>query len=218
MTIAGAAILTIIRAIVMKVTYPKYYLIAKEMNDEDERKRYAHKAADKTYRTAYFICSSLWGWYVLKDTNILPGFLGGMAGGDYKNVNMESIYTDYPYALIPYSFWTFGYHLQDFFQHAFLDERHNDFNEMLIHHIAAVSLYFCYTMGNMVPIGSCIAFLHDLADIPGSLCKLLNATHYQDSSAVVFVMCMCVWFYTRILCLPGMIYFIFQQQYKGVLD
>ena len=30
MTIAGAAILTIIRAIVMKVTYPKYYLIAKE--------------------------------------------------------------------------------------------------------------------------------------------------------------------------------------------
>jgi len=80
---------------------------------------------------------------------------------------------------------------------------------MLLHHIAAVSLYFCYTMGNMFPLGCVVAFLHDFADIPGSLCKLLNSTHYQTSSAVVFVSCMIVWFYTRICILPGMIYFIF---------
>ena len=93
--------------------------------------------------------------------------------------------------------------------HVFVEERMNDFNEMLLHHIAAFSLYFCYIHGNMVPIGCVIAFLHDIADIPGTLCKLLNATHYQDSSAVVFVICMIVWFYTRIICLPIMIHFIF---------
>ena len=94
----------------------------------------------------------------------------------------------------------------------------NDFVEMLIHHIAAVSLYTCYTFGNMFPLGCVIAYLHDLADIPGSLCKLLNSTHYQTSSVVVFLICMVVWFVTRIWSLPQMIYFIFTEcQFQGEL-
>ena len=85
----------------------------------------------------------------------------------------------------------------------------NDFEEMLLHHIAANCLYFCYIFSNIMGIGSVIAYLHDLADITGKLCKLLNATIYQNTSAVAFVACMVVWFVTRILALPQMIYFIF---------
>lgn len=78
-----------------------------------------------------------------------------------------------------------------------------------MHHIAAFCLYFCYIFGNILDLGATIAFLHDLADIPGNLCKALNSTVYQNSSAVVFVTCMVVWFVTRIYCLPQMIYKIF---------
>ena len=45
---------------------------------------------------------------------------------------------------------------------------------MLLHHIAAVSLYFCYIFGNVVPFGAVIAYLHDLADIFGRMSKGLN--------------------------------------------
>ena len=80
---------------------------------------------------------------------------------------------------------------------------------MLLHHIASFCLYFSYIFGNAHEVGATIAFLHDLADIPGNLCKALNSTTYQSSSAVVFIVCMCVWFVTRIYCLPQMIYKIF---------
>ena len=142
------------------------------------RIKYALKACDKTYRTTWFVIAVYWGWSVLKDTPYLPWYLGGMAGGDFRNINLKTIYDEYPPGLISYSFYTFGYHLQDFIEHAFFTERMNDYNEMLLHHIAAVSLYFAYTMGNMHPLGCVVAFLHDIADIPGSLCKLLNATHF----------------------------------------
>jgi hypothetical protein len=56
-----------------------------------------------------------------------------------------------------------------------------------------------------------VAYLHDLADIPGSSCKLLNSTTFQDASALVFMTCMVVWFGTRIVLLPQIIYFIFTE-------
>lgn len=81
-------------------------------------------------------------------------------------------------AIYDYSLYTFGYHFGDFIQHLFFDEYMSDFEEMLLHHIATVALYFCYIFGNMLTIGAVFAYLHDIADIFGSLCKLLNATVY----------------------------------------
>ena len=218
MTLVGAAVCTVARYLVFNCLYATFYRISKEQNDEQLRNKYAYKACDKLYRSIYFICSSFWGWYVLKDTAWLPWYLGGCAGGDYRNINMSTVFEVYPYSLVSYSFYTFGYHLQDFIAHAFFHERMNDFEEMLLHHIAAVCLYFCYTMGNMFPVGCVIAYLHDLADIPGSLCKFLNSTHYQNTSVVVFFSCMIVWFFTRILSLPQMIQYIFSLKYADELS
>ena len=52
----------------------------------------------------------------------------------------------------------------------------NDFQEMLLHHIAAFCLYFGYIFGNIHEIGAVIAYLHDIADIPANLSKALNST------------------------------------------
>lgn len=78
--------------------------------------------------------------------------------------------------MLDYSLYTYGYHFGDFIQHCFFDVRVNDFEEMLLHHIAAVCLYFCYIFGNVIPVGAVIAYLHDIADIFGRMSKGLNAT------------------------------------------
>ena len=122
---------------------------------------------------------------------------------------MNTIFLEYSSEVLDYSLYTYGYHFGDLIQHLFFDKHSSDFEEMLLHHIAAVSLYFCYIFGNVVPFGAVIAYLHDLADIFGRMSKGLNCLVYQDSSAVAFVMCMIVWFITRIYCLPQMIWFIF---------
>ena len=124
---------------------------------------------------------------------------------------MDTIYYEYDQALVDYSFITWGFHFQNFVQHLFFDERLNDFEEMLLHHIAANSLYFSYIFGNGLQLGSVIAYLHDLADIFSKSCKCLNATVMQNTSAAVFICCMLVWCWTRILSLPVMIHFIFTE-------
>ena len=101
--------------------------------------------------------------------------------------------------------------MHDLITHVFINERMNDFEEMLLHHMAAISLYFCYIFGNVLSIGSVIAYLHDLADILGKLSKCLNTTVYQKSSVVAFLLCVILWGYTRIYWLPQMIYYIFTE-------
>ena len=206
---AGAAIFYAFRKLFYWAFYPMFYRLAKVRDDEELNVKYARKACDQFSYTCYFIVSAFWGWSVLKDTDVLPWYLGGMKNGEYENIRMDTIFVNYDSAILQYSLFTFGYHVMGFIDHVFLEERMNDFEEMLLHHIAAVCLYFAFIYGNVVPLGAVIAYLHDLADIFGSMCKGLNATIYQDSSAVIFIICMIVWFVTRIVSLPSIIYSVF---------
>ena len=105
-------------------------------------------------------------------------------------------------------FVTYGYHVYDLVEHVFVHERMNDFQEMLIHHIAAVALYFSYIFGNILPYGSLVAYMHDLADIPINMAKVTNSTRYYTLSVVVFCVGVVVWFVTRLYSLPQVIYFL----------
>lgn len=138
----------------------------------------------------------------------MPWTFGGLANGDFRNLQMQNLYPTNSKNLYYYSLFTYGYHAGDFIQHVFFDERLNDFQEMLLHHIAAVCLYFAYIFSNFVVFGSMVAYLHDLADIFGKITKGLNATIYQTESAYAFFGVYIVWFYTRIWMLPQIIYFI----------
>ncbi len=178
---------------------------------------YTHKATECFWQALYFTFSALWGWSILRKDMVLPAYLGGQEGGSLTN--FESVlYPTYQEALINYSFVTFGYHAGNLFRHLFIDKREFDFHEMLLHHIAAFSLYFCYIFANHVPIGTVIAYLHDLADVPGNLSKGLSSTVFQNCGAVVFFCCIFTWFVTRIYALPQIIYYIFTElEYQGDL-
>ena len=71
-----------------------------------------------------------------------------------------------------------GYHVGDTIVHTFFKERASNFNEMLLHHIATATLFFCCIYANQMGIGSVIAYLHDIADIFGNLVKCMTTTKY----------------------------------------
>ena len=161
------------------------------------------KAAFCIYKSIYFIWATGWGYYVLKDTNFLPPCLGGK--GEMIN-NFKGVpYDPHPPQLKEYLLITMGYHVGGFFTH-FFNARKNDFLEMALHHIVAIYLFGGCYLYNVMNIGSTIAFLHDIADITTNIVKTLTETNYTKTTAVVFVTHMCIWFYTRNIILPYLIY------------
>ena len=121
-------------------------------------------------------------------------------------VGFEGIpYETHPPQLKEYLLVTMGYHVGGFFTH-FFSARKNDFLEMALHHIVAIYLFGGCYLFNVWNVGSIIAFLHDIADITTNIVKTFTETNYTKATAVVFVTHICIWFYTRNIILPYIIY------------
>ena len=106
-----------------------------------------------------------------------------------------------------YILFTFGYHFYNFMNHVFFQERTNDWREMMLHHIAAVALYSGFILANCMGVGVFGAWLHDLADCWVTITRFFNS--FEETSKITlftFVMMLFVWFYTRLLILPQLIY------------
>ena len=112
-----------------------------------------------------------------------------------------------------YALGTMGYHFGDSIIQALIRERQSDFYEMLLHHIATCSLYFCMIYGNNMGIGCLIAYLHDIADIFGALVKCASTTKYANLTVLIFLIMMCLWFWTRLFVLPQIIYRIMTDEF-----
>ena len=98
-----------------------------------------------------------------------------------------------------------GYHVGSLINH-FVNPRRNDFVEMALHHIVSLYLFGGYYLFNVWETGAVIALLHDIADITTNLVKLLSESRFKTATAVVFVIHMTIWFYTRLFLLPLFIY------------
>jgi hypothetical protein len=99
-----------------------------------------------------------------------------------------------------------GYHLGALVTH-FIEARKNDFIEMALHHFVTIFVFFGGYMTNILEAMAVIAFLHDLADIPTNLARVLSDTRYKIAAGVVFIgICMPVFFWTRCIVLPILIY------------
>lgn len=119
-------------------------------------------------------------------------------------------FDDFPYPkhaplLGEYLLITMGYHVGGLINH-FFHARKNDFVEMALHHIVAIYLFGGCYLCNVWEGGSVIALLHDIADITTNLVKMSAESKYGTATAIIFVTHMIIWFYTRNLLLPWMIY------------
>ena len=115
-----------------------------------------------------------------------------------------------PRPVLVYALGTMGFHIFNFVEHVYLKDRQSDFYEMLLHHIATCSLYFCMIYGNNMGVGCMIAYLHDIADIFANLIKCISTTHFDKAVVPVFVLMMVTWAWTRLYVLPQIVLFIFR--------
>ena len=73
-----------------------------------------------------------------------------------------------------FSLVTMGYHVDQFIDHAFLRKKESDFLEMLLHHIATITLYGLMILNNNINQGVICSWLHMISDVPGPITKLFS--------------------------------------------
>jgi len=156
----------------------------------------------------YFLIVTIYGYITLKDEKWMPWFLGGTAQ-DFSLMQQNQPFTPIGAGCITYGMLQLGYHGGDMIHLIFIEERQNDFLEMLMHHFSSVSLIGSMIFSNGMTVGCAIAFLHDIADITAALTKYYGQTPNDLCAAIWMIVNMVVWGYTRLMVLPYLIYVIF---------
>ena len=76
----GALVAQIAKGIVVKFLTPHAYKIVKVSDDEEYKRKHAHKAAEYFFATLQYVVVSVWGYTVLRKSKHLPWFMGGQSG------------------------------------------------------------------------------------------------------------------------------------------
>ena len=182
-----------------EVLYPWYFQLCKERHDLVIRERRTKKAVNNIYKCIYYTISSLVGWYVLRDSYVLPPALGG-SGSLYR------MFTDFPYIQLPRSYkyyfvGTLGFHLSQLAHLLFVKEKSNDFLEMTLHHLVTIYLYVFSYLSNAI-VGLVIALLHDVSDVFITWTRAWAESEWRRVTAYSFFANLAVWTYTRMVVLP----------------
>ena len=98
-----------------------------------------------------------------------------------------------------------GYHLGGLLNHMFAKKKHNDFIEMMFHHLVTAYLFAFSYMTNTL-IGAVVALIHDVSDVFVSWTRVWAETNCKRVTAYSFVITQVVWFYSRIYWLGQAIY------------
>ena len=195
----------LIQKFTMITLYPFYEKICKEQTNKLIKEKRTTKGVYNIYKCAYFSVSFLWGYYIMKDSFVYPDFLGG--SGDVKD-----LFKDYPFVKFPpgyelYFTGTMGYHLAGCLYHFFGKKLNNDYFEMVLHHLVTLYLYG-YSYLTHTIIGGVIAVLHDIADIFVTNTRIWSDSKFTWPLRISFVLLLPIWFYTRMLVFPYIIYTI----------
>ena len=141
--------------------------------------KYVNKATRCLNQIFYFTLSAVWGYFILRDSEWLPWYLGGLnpEASLIKSLNMN--FPQVPNGFHFYIFFTFGYHLQSFFELILFGGMQSDFREMLLHHIATCSLYLGFIFSNAMGVGGVVAWFHDISDVFVALSRFLNCIGFE---------------------------------------
>lgn len=101
-----------------------------------------------------------------------------------------------------------GFHLASLIKYLFFVDRMNDYESMMIHHVATNILLVTSIYGSQHRFGAIILWLHDVPDIFVAIVKTFDALAGFD--LVVFfagyIPMVLSWFYFRLLYFPWIIY------------
>lgn len=97
-------------------------------------------------------------------------------------------------------------------------EPNNDWRTMLLHHIAAIALYPGLIFGGLMGAGVVAAWLHDIADIAVTICRIFVTLEWKWTSTLAYFAMVTAWFYTRLMILPYYIWMsIFEFKFPEAL-
>ena len=74
----------------IKITEPFFRLIVKDQDNQTKLNARAERAAAATYKLTFYIFASVSGYVIMKDTPVLPTFVGGSG-------SIEGIFAGMPY-------------------------------------------------------------------------------------------------------------------------
>ena len=134
---------------------------------------------------------------MLKDTIWLPWYLGG-TNGSFEGMNQGMPYLEIPPqsdTCILVFFSLYCYQLLDLLFGGF---DRPEFNEMLTHHICAVSLTFCTIFANSRGLGLIIAYLHGMTDIIVNFSRICSSIHNNILSYFSIIILLSSWIWVRL--------------------
>jgi len=100
-----------------------------------------------------------------------------------------------------------GYQIWGTYKHLTAKVQRNDHLEMTLHHFITISLYAGgHVMGDYGS-GILVIFITDFSDLWVHYAKATCDTHWKKTCDFFGVQMWVWWFYTRILCLPVVIYY-----------
>ncbi|XP_018025074.1 ceramide synthase 5-like [Hyalella azteca] len=119
------------------------------------------------------------------------------------------LFEDVPYQRVPVIIWWYcafncGFYITQTYTLLTQDRRH-DFFIMVIHHLAVFLIYFVNVSMNGMNLQSLSAFIHETADIPLALGKMLDYSGRKEFNTFCMVIFAVVWIITRLVLYPVMI-------------
>ena len=129
------------------------------------------------YSTTYYALTSITGYMLVKDTSMMPTWLGGrgscMNGYIYLPTFTEDTFWMKVYLLV-----TFGKNLNKLVVHTFIRPDGNFYEYLLHHSLASLLILFCY-LTNYWLMGTFTILIHDLSDMAVSASRFYSVRSLQ---------------------------------------
>ena len=172
--------------------------------NEEARLKTSRKIEWHIYNFFAYSLLTVLGWFVVRDKDWLPSYLGGH--GQFENSFRDMPLLKVDEQVLYYGLFSFGLRTESLFSHLF-GEWGSDFEEMLLHDVITVFLFTGYIFSNSLAFGTMIVILHDASDIIFHFSKAVNASVFpEELAAVTFFIGQIIFAYMRIYCFPQIIY------------
>lgn len=147
-----------------------------------------------------------YGWQFLYYTTYCIFGLFFVVGNQSWCYNFEETFDNYPRPIITQELWWYymtalGFYSTQTYLLCVQTRRH-DFYRMLLHHGCTISLIIFSWVTNFVRIGAISLLIHECADIPLALGKLINYSGHTRAAELMFLPFASLWIATRLVIYP----------------
>ena len=185
--------------------------------DEDSKKKRVTALTKMAYTIVIYTITSIAGYLIIKDTSMMPTWLGGSGQCVNAYLHAPSI-TEDTFAMRLYILVTFGKYLNRSITHALLKPEGNYYEYLLHHSLTAFLILFSY-LTNYWLIGVFMIFIHNLSDLALNAARFYSYSkhNHKGFATVLNVLTVSVWVGCRMVVHVACCCWPFPEAYKHFL-